>query len=105
MHRVVVLDDDHVLALQTADAQLRAGCGGVGEQALAELGVEPGARRDASAEVGADLVLVDLGEAVDGVGGHDAPLDRQRLERLHRAAISSSERGWDTVGDGSHAAK
>jgi hypothetical protein len=38
---------------------------------------------DGGAELRADLVLVDLGEPVDGGGRHDPLLDHDRLQRLH----------------------
>src|SRR5437764_352271 len=77
-----VLHDDHVLALQAADAEVSAGLRGVGEQSLLECGIGPGPGHHLRAQLGADLVLVDLHEPVDRRGRHDALLYQDRLERL-----------------------
>ena len=86
---VGVLDDDHVLALQPADAQLRARRGGVGEEPGLELRVGPRLGDDLGAELRPDLVLVDLGEPVDRGGRHDPFSIMMASSALTRAAISS----------------
>ena len=96
---VGVLDDDHVLALRAADAELGAGRRGVLEQALLELGIGPRARHDARTVVGADLPLVELGDPVDRLLGHHALLDHQRLECFH-ARGDLGVRGRKRAGDG-----
>ena len=74
-------DDDHVVALGALEAELGDRRGAVGQQARAVLVVDPRARDDLGAVLRADVVLVELDDGVDRVGGDQAALGEQRLER------------------------
>ena len=82
MHIGRVLHDDHIFALEAADAELLAGRRGVSQQPLLERGVRPRPGDHLRAQLRADLVLVDLHQPVDGRGRHDPLLDQDRLQRL-----------------------
>ena len=76
-----VLQRDDVLALGTAEAELRDRGGGVVEQPSAVRGIDPRVGDDLRPVHRAEVVLVGLDDRVDRVGGDEAPLDEQRLDR------------------------
>src|SRR6185437_3201769 len=83
VHRRGILHRDHVLALETAEAQLRDRGGGVGQQALPIGSIRPGAGDDSRAVVRPDAVLVGLDQGVEGCGVDQAFLDQERFQSLY----------------------
>jgi hypothetical protein len=81
VHGGGVLDGDERVELEAADAELADGRRPVRQQPLAELRVDPRARDDARAVLGAKVALVVLDHRVDRVRREQALLDQQGLER------------------------
>ena len=83
VHRVGVLDGDHVLALPAREAELGNGRGGVLEEPCLVVGIAPGLGDDPGAVVRADLGFVGLDQHIERLRVHVAFLDQDRFERAH----------------------
>src|SRR5439155_22382519 len=92
-----VLHRHQVLALRTADAELGDRGRRVGQQAPAEVRIDPGTGDDQGAESRTDLVLEGVDHRVDGIAGDDALLDEQGLQGAGPLA-GGRERAGDVCG-------
>ena len=76
-----VLDDDDVVTLRSAVAELADGGRAVVEEPRPVVGVDPGSRDHVRTVHRADVVGVGLHDPIDDLAGDDALLDEQLLER------------------------